>query len=381
MAKKTARERADETAERLTAPAPRVAPIPDGEFLSTGCTLLNLAISGRADAGIARGHYLYYVGDSSSGKTWLSFSLLAEAARNRHFDKHRFVFDNAENGALMDVQHYFGGGVAERLEPPATEGKSKTPVYSTTVQEFYYNLTINTRRPCIYILDSMDALNDDADEEKYAAELKFHETGTGKAKIPGSMGMHKAKTNSKNINRVVQALRDSGSILVVISQTRDKINAAYAGQKTRGGGRALRFFAHVEAWTSVMGPIKKTYLGKEREVGADLKVDIQKNRVSGWEGQIYVPFLKGFGIDDTGACVDFLIDERHWGKAGKTSADEDDDAGGKFAAPEFGIEGKRESLIRQIEEAGDERELQLLTARVWREIIEKAAPKRKPRYS
>ena len=137
--------------DELSAPVPRVPAIPNEDFLSTGCTLLDLAFSGRPRCGVPKGNYLYLVGDSGSGKTWFTFNLFAEAARNKNFVKYRFVFDNAENGALMDVERYFGTGVVKRLEPPMWDKKSKnTPVYSRTVQDFYHHLEINCRKgPCM----------------------------------------------------------------------------------------------------------------------------------------------------------------------------------------------------------------------------------------
>lgn len=365
--KKPAKSAAERTADRLTAAAPRVAPVPPEDFLSTGCTLMNMAFSGHPDRGVPKGTYWYVIGDSGASKTWMTFTLFAEAARNPNFAGYRFVHDNAENGALMDVERYFGAGVRDRLEPPAV--KNGRAANSSTVQEFYMHLEQNCRRgPCVYALDSMDALNDDSDEAKFLAELKKFETGVGDP--PGSMGMAKAKTNSKNINRAAQSLRDTGSILAVISQTRDKVGGHIPGMKTRGGGRALKFFAHLETWASVRGPITKAHHGKDREVGAYIKVDVQKNRVSGWEGKFEFAFAKGYGVDDPGSNVDYLVEECHWAESKKV-----------ITAPEFDFAGKREDLVRKIQDAGDDWELSRLVERVWNEIVAGAAPRRKPRYT
>lgn len=367
-----AKSKAEQTAARLAAPrGPLVRPVADDEMLSTGCTLLNMALSGRPNVGVPKGTYLYIVGDSGSSKTWFTFNLFAEAARNKHFADYRFVFDNAENGALMDVERYFGPAVLPRLVPPAVAGKGKTPVYSRTVQQFYWHVESAVRRgPCIYVLDSMDALQADADDEKFEAELKHYETGEGK--VPGSMGMAKAKDNSRNICRIANhTLRANGSVLVVVSQTRDKIGSPFP-MKTRGGGHALKFFAHLEMWTSVRREITARARGRDRPIGDVVGIDVRKNRVCGWEGKIEVPFLKGVGIDDVGGCVQYLIDEKHWSRSGKD---------GPVSAPEFGFEGDPERLVAKIQAAADEWELSQLVAKVWREIQEEITPRRKPRYT
>lgn len=358
-------EQTEASIANLLDDSPRVEAIPDEDLLSTGCTVLNKAFSGRACGGIPKGTYLYTVGDSGTLKTWLGFNLFAEAARNPRFDDYTFVFDNAENGALMDVRRYFGQGVLDRMMPP--KGRPQAPVNSGTVQEFYFNLTAACRKPCIYLLDSMDALNDDSDDERFAAELKQYETGKGE--VPGSMGMAKAKTNSKHINRVVQNLRASGSILVIISQTRDKIGARFP-TKTRGGGHALQFYAHLQVWTTKLADITRTYLKKERTVGAEIKADVRKNRICGWEDAVVVHHLKEYGLDDLGSSLKYLLDERHW-----------ELESGVVDAPEFNFRGQSERLIQKIQNEGREAEFAELVSSVWDGIRRGATPVRKPRYT
>lgn len=371
-------ERTDAAVAALTEPVERLPYIPDTDLLSTGCTVLNMAFSGRPGGGIPKGTYLYTVGDSGTLKTWLGFNLFAEANLNPYFDGYSFVFDNAENGALMDIPRYFGRGVLDRMRPP--KGTLKAPENSATVQQFYYNLTAACRKPCIYLLDSMDALNDDADDEKFAAELKYYETGKGASDIPGSMGMQKAKTNSKNINRVVQALRDTGSILVIISQTRDKIGARFP-TKTRGGGHALQFFAHLQVWTSKAAEITRTYLRKDRTVGAEIKADVRKNRVCGWEDAVTVHHLKEYGVDDIGSSIAYLLGEKHWETVKRAKGDDGGEVEtSRFVAPEFDFTGTAEQLAKHLIDANREWDLSVLVARVWNDIARGAAPYRRPKY-
>ncbi len=105
------------------------------DYLSTGSTLLDLACSGKIEGGLIKGGYFFLVGDSSSGKTFTSLTCLAEAAKSESFKNHRFIYDNSENGALMDMATFFGQKVADKMEPPAKDKKDK-PVYSSTIEEF-----------------------------------------------------------------------------------------------------------------------------------------------------------------------------------------------------------------------------------------------------
>jgi len=76
--------------------------------------LLNLACTGNPNGGFFKGHYFQIVGDSTSGKTFLSLTCLAEANINKHFEDYRFIFDDGEGGALMDLTKFFGAGVADK---------------------------------------------------------------------------------------------------------------------------------------------------------------------------------------------------------------------------------------------------------------------------
>jgi len=355
--------------------------------LSTGSTLLNLACTDSDDCGFSKGGYFYLVGDSTSGKTWLSMTCLAEATLNKDFKNYRFIFDDVEGGALMDVEYYFGKEVARRMEPPRLKGK--TPVFSDTVESFYFHLddALKDGRPFIYILDSQDSLVSTASAKKFSAHKKATQEGEDSA---GSYGDGKAKYHSENLRRVVGALKKSGSILIIIGQTRDNLGFGFE-TKTRSGGRALRFYANLEIWTSVAGKIKKTVRGKERTVGVKCLAEVKKNRVTGKVGKdraVIIPIYYNLGIDDIGSCVDYLISENHWKVKSKPQEEEKDKGGDSskkkksviIDAHDIMIEGSRNQIVSFIEEEGLEQKVRSITAKVWQEVEKECLPQRKRRY-
>lgn len=334
--------------------------------LSTGSTMLNIACSGNHKYGFLPGHFYLYVGDSGSGKTFLTLTSFAEAANSKRFDDYRLIFDCPERGALMNFEKFFGKKMADRLEPPA--GSRDNPKYSRTAEEFYYNVdTVVSAGPAIYVLDSMDALVAEDELEKFQKNKRAHASDKeGK----GSYGTAKAKLNSSNLRIVHNRLQEHGSILIIISQTRENIGFdAMFNPKTRGGGKALTFYATLEMWTSVKNHIKKTVKGKPRELGVECKVRIKKNRLTGRDRTVDIPIFHSFGIDDLGSCVDFLVEEGHWVESK-----------GKIKAPEFEFEGSIEKLIPIIEQ-GKAKQLRDLVATVWQGIEEACEVKREPRYS
>ena len=153
-----------------------------------------------------------------------------------------------------------------------------------------------------------------------------------------------------------------------LNQTRDNLGFGFA-KKTRSGGHALRFYATIELWSSVVGKIEKTIKRKPRQLGIKCKIQIKKNRITGRERSVVIPIYHSTGIDDIGSCVDYLIDENYWPAKGS-----------KVKAEEFGFKGTKEKLIQMIEENNWEFDLRDLVSDVWNEIEKACELKRKKRY-
>lgn len=344
--------------------------------VSTGCTLLNLACTDHAESGFAKGAYYYLVGDSASGKTWLTLSCFAEAERNPTFKGYRYIFDDIEGGAMMDFEFYFGKKVAAKIEPPSRTKKG-TPIFSETVEDFYYHISdlLDEKTPFIYVLDSQDALTSTAAGKKFTKQKKASEENEDAA---GSYGDGKAKYHSEHLRHILARLRKSKSILIIIGQTRDNLGFGFE-TKTRAGGRALKFYANLEIWTSVAGKITRTIRGKERTIGVRCQAEVKKNRVTGKVGKdrtVQFPIYYSLGIDDIGSCVDYLISEKHWPKVVAEN-------GGKkkaYDAREVLVKGSREKIIAHIEEEGMEDRVREITAKVWTEIESACRIERKRRY-
>lgn len=346
--------------------------VPDYENgLGCGSTLLNLACTGCADVAFVKGEYNFFVGDSDSGKTFICANTLAEAANNPAFDDYRLVFDNVEGGLRMDVKRLFGQRLLDRLEAPRY--RDGQPVYSSTIEEFYFHLFgCLDLGPVVYVLDSMDGLSSKDEEAKTAEQMKQvrrQADGEGGDKIAGSYGDGKAKKNSALLRQALHRIRESRSIVVIIDQTRDNLKVMSYEPKTHSGGHALRFYAQVVMWSSVKKKLTTEVNSKKRHIGNECLVNVKRSRNTGHGATVAVPIYYSSGIDDLGSCIDYLVDERHWAKAG-----------GTVTAPEFDHKGSRDALIRLIEDENKEDRLRDIVADVWQAVEEKCAVRRKKRY-
>ncbi len=333
------------------------AHLPFAKGLSTGSTLLNLAISGKPDVGFLPGYYYLFVGDTNSGKTFISLNAFAEASINPKYRDYRLIFDNAENGALMEVERFYGKKLSQRIETWS----------SVTVEQFFDVLddAIQYGRPFIYLLDSIDVLTCEADQQKFAEAKQARRKGK---EISGSYGVQKAKVISNNLRGVVSHLQETGSILIIINQSRDSIGG-YGSGKTRSGGRAPVFYSSVTMWSSVYKRLKRTVKGKPRSIGTLCKIHIERNRVTANETTVLIPIYRTYGIDDVGSMVDYLVEEKHWSRSGVG-----------INAKDFAQKLGREELIHWIEEKQKEQELKGIVADVWQEIENQCQVNRKCRY-
>ena len=338
------------------------------DYLSTGSTLLNLAMTGKPDWGFRKGNYYLIVGDSQSGKTWLSLSCLAEASINPAFDGYRFIYDNGENGALMDVRKYFGRRMAERLEPPEKD-ENGDAVHSRYVEQLYYHIksAVEDGRPFIYIQDSIDVLSCFAEEDKFEEQRDAFNKGK---EAKGSYSQQ-PKLHSQDLRQILGPIQKSGSLVIFINQTRDKIGDVMSfDKKTHSGGKAITFYACIELWSSVKGKIHKTVHGKPRQIGTICQIRTKKNREQGKDRTIQIPIYWSCGMDDIGACISYLCEEHHW-----TS-----EKGGKIHAKEFDFTGTTEQIVQHVERESLERDIREIVVDVWDEIEKACEVVRKPKY-
>lgn len=335
------------------------------DFVSSGSTLLNLALTDSPYAGWQKGKMANIIGDSSAGKTFVTLTAFAEAHRNKKFDEARFIFDDAEHANEFDMGKLFGEGVAERVEAPA-EG-DEDEAFSETMEDFHDNLlsAMEAKKPFIYILDSFDALSTEADDDK----IEEQRTARAKGKeAKGSYGMAKAKKSSEILRHVVGKLKKVDGTLLIISQTRENLTPGSFEKKTRSGGKALKFYATHEVWLALGGTIK----AKDRIIGVNCIVTVKKNKITGKRRTVEFPIYYDYGVDDLTSCIEFLIKEGYWSK----SSSKIDPKG------DLGLEaGTIKSIIKQIETEGLERKLQALVGRAWKEIEDSLKLGRKNKYA
>lgn len=333
------------------------------DFVSTGSTLLNLALTDRRRCGFRKGRMVNLVGDSSAGKSFLVLTVLAEAANDPKFDGYRLIYDDAENALCFDMQKLFGKKAAKRIE---------TDMKSNTVQKWKKNLVglVGDSVPFIYVLDSFDSLTSTEALERAAKAAKADgEEG-------GSYKTEKPRIGSETASMVMEPLAETESILIIVSQTRANIGVTFGEKKTRSGGNWLQFYSTHVPWMAILERERHeiTINGKKmkRTVGVHTRIRCKKNKVTGKERECEIKISYDYGIDDTYSNINFLVENGVWSKKnGVINADDICDT-----------PMKAEALQKFIEDNDLEGDVAKLVETTWLEIEAAfVTERRKPKYA
>lgn len=254
----------------------------DLQFISTGCSVLDSVLGG----GYVLGRVCNIVGDKSSGKTLLAIEACANFAHQYPDGFIRY----AEAEAAFDERY------AAALGMPVDRVEFADDIF--TIEDFFEDLTkVMDKlgdRPCVYVLDSLDALSDRAEQARKIDE--------------GSFGMTKQKKLGELFRRLVQRLEKSRVFLLVISQIRDKIGVSFGETKTRSGGKSLDFYASQVVWLSEIEKMKRTIDKVDRVTGVRVRARCKKNKIGLPFRECEFPILFGYGVDDLTAAAEWLID-------------------------------------------------------------------------
>jgi recombination protein RecA len=255
------------------------SPKTDIQFVSSGCTTLDLALGG----GFARGRIANIVGDSSTGKTLLAI----EASANFVLSEPKAIVRYREAESAFDQAY------AAALGFPLDKVDFGEPI--ETIEDMFEDLqkvVEGAKGPELYIVDSLDALSDRAEMERDIDQ--------------GNYGAEKAKKLSQLFRRSVRGLAEKDVTVIIISQVRDNITAMpFAKKHTRSGGKALNFYASQVCWLTQIKKLDRTISNVKRIIGVQVKAVIEKNKIALPYREAVFDINFGYGIRDWNACAEF----------------------------------------------------------------------------
>lgn len=346
--------------------------ITEDRLISTGSTLLNLALSDTANGGYVLGKIAHMPGDSQAGKSLLALTLMAECCRNPKLDDYHLIIDDTEAAYLFPLDR-FGKKLKDRLIFLPKEKDRGKP---RTIEAWAADI-LQLPGPFIHITDSWDGVTSEEDLKKISKKKKKtddEEDDGAILDISGGKGYKtgKAKASSEFFRLVVQKVEESRSFMLFTSQTKQSFDM-FGPDKTFSGGNAIIFYRSHEVWADRGGKITKDIKGVKTKIGAYTRLRVEKNRLTGKERTIEVPVYRQIGVDDIGSCVDWLLKYKFWTKTEngliKTGGD-------------FGFEdgARREKVISTIEGEKLKPELRQIMQESWLEVEKELCIDRKCEY-
>jgi len=281
------------------------------QFVNSGSWALNLALTSNINHAYPIGRVINPVGDFSVGKTLMACELVnslwyIEYLMNKkkikiYYDEPEYAFDLDLGKAFnMPLDHIIG--LRERI-PGFKYAKGERPFKtSKTIEDMYNNLIYISENESkdydiiLYVTDSLDALQDAREIthiEKKGVESQDY--GGGKARIMSQM-----------FRNCIEGIHNSNIILFIISQIRTNFGVTFGNKYTRAGGKALDFYASQIFW---LNEVKKiTHKDTKMNQGIEVELNITKNKVGERYNKLKFNILSGYGIDNIGSAIDFLLE-------------------------------------------------------------------------
>ena len=256
------------------------------DFISTGSSMLDLAISNRPDGGIAVGRITEINGLESSGKSLLGAHILAETQKKGGVA----VYIDTETSVSQDFLEVLGVDMSKMLY-----------LHLETVEEIFEAIEeIVTKvresdkdRLVTIMVDSLAAAS-----TKVEIEADFEKDGWATSK---------AIIISKAMRKITQLIGREKICLVFTNQLRQKLGVMFGDPWTTSGGKALPFHASTRIRLKNMGQIKDS---KKNVLGMKCRAQIVKNRLGPPLRHADYDMYFDRGIDNYGAWLTVLKEHK-----------------------------------------------------------------------
>lgn len=262
----------------------QVAPTDLTEFISTGSSLLDIAISNRQNGGIAIGRITEISGLEGSGKSLLCAHMIANVQK--------------EGGLAVLIDTEFA--INEEFFIAVGVDMNKLIVSHPTSIEDVFEMVEKiiesirkkqgNSRKVLIIVDSIAGVG-----TKVGNEGSFEQKG---------FGTQKAKCISAALQRITPNIAFQKIALVLTNQLRQRMNAMpFQDPYITPGGMGIQYFTSTRLRLSIAGAIKT----KEKEqIGVKISAKVTKNRLGPPNRKVTFDVYYDRGVDDVSSWIAYL---------------------------------------------------------------------------
>ncbi|MBW6431948.1 recombinase RecA [Patescibacteria group bacterium] len=248
--------------------------------IPTGSLSLDIALGG----GVPKGRVVEIYGPESSGKTTLTYHVIAEAQKRGGMA----AFIDAEHALDPEYAKNIGVDIDKLLISQPDTGEQALEIAETLVRSNALD---------VLVVDSVAAL-------------------VPRAEIEGEMGdTHvglQARLMSQALRKLTGAISKSQTTVIFINQIRMKIGVMFGNPETTAGGQALKFYS------SVRMDIRRTEQIKDGDnvIGNHARVKVVKNKVAPPFKIGEFDIMYNEGISREGDVLDLAVKEEFVNKSG-----------------------------------------------------------------
>lgn len=300
-------------------------------WVSTGCAMLDVAISNRPYGGLPVGRIVELTGLEQSGKSLVSAHLLAETQKQGGVA----VLIDTETAVSREFLEAIGVDVSKLLYVSADSVEQIFDMTETIIEKVRET---SKDRLVTIVTDSVAAASTQAE---LASDYGKDGYATDKAIII-----------SKAMRKITNMIGRQKILLVYTNQLRQKMNAMPFGDPwTTSGGKALAFHASVRLRLKGAGQIKMKVGGNDKIVGMKVRCQVVKNRMGPPLRSTDFEIYFDRGIDNYGSWLKVMKENKIVKQAGAWYSYIDTDTGEelKFQSKDFiDIMEEREEIREQI---------------------------------
>jgi len=257
------------------------------EWISTGSSILDLAISNRPNGGLPVGRITEITGMEASGKSLLAAHLLANTQKKGGLA----VYIDTENAMNEEFLTAIGMDMTKMLY-----------IQLETVEDIFEvieNIILKVKE------SDKDRLVSIAVDSVAAATTKVEQAQDYDKE---GWATSKAIVLSKGMRKITQLIGRERVALFFTNQLRQKLGVMFGDPWTTSGGKAIQFHASCRLRLKAAGQIKAKIAGKEQTIGIKTKCVVVKNRMGPPLRTAEFNIYFESGIDDTGSWLQVMKD-------------------------------------------------------------------------
>ena len=366
-------------------------------FLSTGSTLLDLAVSNRHPGGVGSGRVVQIIGDNSTAKSVVLKEMLGSAQRQGGYA----VEQDAEYTPDFGRAHIFGVEV-DNWADDATQAEGVAMSIEKAVQispRYCYRNPQNIESCFDSEIGPLALLTEGqlpASAEKKSGEKKAGENRIGEIKLKeagfslpkplavgvdtftalasmaeesrgldqNSYNMERAKCMSAGFRKWLKYIGRTDTTIIAVDHIRKKTGVMFGPDWTTSGGLAMQQYASTRIFLAHAGAIKNK---NDIEIGIWVRAKCVKNKLAPPFREVRFAVLFDYGVDDIRSNLEWLKEQKVENKLAINGA--------WYAWGDERLGNGLEAAILGVESMGLEKSIEEEVVRVWREVY--ASPDRK----